>query len=85
MDQPNSSSPGDDARNPLRNPGVAPTNGVRAGILFANIVNNTHGPSSPKRTLKTQAATGDIVGKASKPAALGKKSSPKGKGAGKAK
>jgi hypothetical protein len=85
MDQSISFSPIGDARNPVRNPGQTPTGGSQAGPVFANIVNSTHGPHAPKPTLKTKAPAGAIVGKETKPAAPGKKSSPKAKGAGKAK
>jgi hypothetical protein len=73
------------ARNQSRNPGRTATNGSQTGTIFANITGNTHGPRTPKKIAKAKEATGDIVGKATKAAAPGKKSSPKAKGAGKVK
>jgi hypothetical protein len=85
MNRSSSLSPAGDARNQSRNPGRTATNGSQTGTIFANITGSTHGPRTPKKIAKAKEATGDIVGKATKAAAPGKKSSPKAKGAGKVK
>jgi len=85
MDQFISTAPAMESRTIQRDPGQTPTNGTHAGIVFAHVTGDWHGPAAATRVPKTKASSGDIVGRSAKPAAPRKKSSLKKTGAAKAK